>query len=131
MPQTQHITIPQLDHRWHSALTASLVGRLKGLRGVNLTYRSCVVGERAVLRISDTEIKAFWRVVRAFQQHGLEARRSRFEIVLGWIRGFRDGEWDNRVTWEWGRAEGLQKELTEGLVRLAPRRLSRRVIGEK
>lgn len=128
----QYLSILRFDHKWEDSLTSSLIGRLKGLCGVRLSheyYRQ--IESRPVPRAASPEFKGFWRNIRAFQQHELEASHTVFEVVVynmykattrskGYELWLKPGEsqYDNLLR--------LQKSLTDGLLQYTPRRLSRR-----
>lgn len=124
--QIQHLRVPYLEHKWKNSLTSSLVGRLKSLRGVHFTHRSSAAHH--ISCATHPHWKSFWRIIRAFQQHELEAPSTKFEVVVYTYQNLHPGQWpilrsgdalyEDRVR--------LQKELTESLLQYIPRRLSRR-----
>ncbi|KAH6625435.1 hypothetical protein C7974DRAFT_201525 [Boeremia exigua] len=132
VPRVARLRIQRLTHHWDDALVCSLLGRLRGLRGVWLTQH---VNGRWVPR--GHAAKGLWRVVRAFAQFELEAAATRFELVLCDVVEGPDpmgAMWTRRVHMRpgmLGYAEwvGLQRELTQGLLEYTPRRLSRRLAG--
>lgn len=129
------LSIPRFDSTWNIVLSASLIGRLKSLRGARLAY---VYFRRfeAWPRASSPELRGLWRIIRAFQQHELEARHTSLEVTAYNVYKTMHDSSINHPGVEYYRLRPgqsgydnvvlLQKELTEGLLRYNPRRLSKR-----
>lgn len=136
VPRVQHLTIPRLTHHWSDALVSSLVGRLTGLRGVHLTLPyTRNRAARPLPRAADATWRDYWRMIRAFQQHELEAHRTEFELVVFNVLRKEPYAWDmsSCVTEvlrlgepQYEEMMRLREEFTEGLLEFVPRRLSRR-----
>jgi hypothetical protein len=133
----QYLTIPRLGRKWENTITASTVGRLKNLRGVRLSYDYYRRTEAQRLpNPSSSELKGLWRVIRAFQQHELEAGHTLLELtVYNSYLGTHEnvyghfGSQDLRLKPgepQYDDKARLQKQLTEGLLQYTARRLSKR-----
>ena len=124
--QVRHLRIPCLEHKWTNSLNSSLVGRFKSLRGVHFIHRSSIA--HPISSATHPHWKSFWRIVRAFQQHKLEAPSTRFEIMVYTYQNLHPGQWPILRSGDalYEDRMRLQKELTDGLLQYLPRRLSRR-----
>ncbi|KAJ4993227.1 hypothetical protein SVAN01_01202 [Stagonosporopsis vannaccii] len=132
--RVQHLTIPRLTNHWTDALVSSLVGRLTGLRGVHLTHQHqrCSAA-RPLPHAMDATWRDYWRMIRAFQQHELEAHKTEFEMVVLNVSQrlpFDMGSWTMQLLGlgdpQYKNLLRLREEFTNGLLEFTPRRLSRR-----
>ncbi|KAJ4364912.1 hypothetical protein N0V95_000559, partial [Ascochyta clinopodiicola] len=137
--QLQKLSVPYLQHDWEQALTSSLIGRFKSLRGVQLSHTYYHCSATQPLPPADrSEWKPYWRMIRSFQQHELEPSMTEFSIVV--LNVFKqnllageqlprdqlvlkpgDPQYQNLLR--------LQEDLKAGLLQYTPRRRSRRVAG--
>ncbi|UPX17515.1 uncharacterized protein EKO05_0007864 [Ascochyta rabiei] len=137
--QIQKLSIPRLEHDWEKALTASLIGRLKSLRGVQLahTYLHCRA-THPLPHAGRDEWKRYWRMIRSFQQHKLEPHITAFRLMV--LNVFKQnllaGEQLPRDILElkpeeaqYQNALRLQADFKAALLHYTPRRLSRRAAG--
>ena len=132
----QHLSIPSLSHHWEEALTSSLVGNLKSLRGVELVYDYWRHIEREPIpHAMHPRWKGFWRVIRSFQQHKLESCFTEFVVTTYNMYKSKKQSFTQLDKEEVILRPGepqykdllqLQKGLKIGLLQHVPRRLSRR-----
>lgn len=113
---------PHLIEESASALTSSIVGRFKGLRGVVLEFTLSPY-ELHLLQRKNVMHDASWRskkvptIIRAFQQHQLESRRT--AVIFA-------GNSNNGGARHPIAAEGMASIIKGHLLDYHPRRLSKR-----
>lgn len=134
--RVQHLSISCLSRDWKEALTSSIVGNLKSLRGVELVYSYWRCIERdPVPHATHPRWRGFWRIIRSFQQHQLEPHLTEFRVNVYNIYksgNLRFGQVnEEEIALKPGEPQyrnllQLQQELKAGLLQHVPRRLSRR-----